>query len=204
MKVILNQDVHNLGEEGDVKEVARGYARNYLLPQNLAVVHTKGNLALFEHRRAAIEKRKEEKRIEALSLKEKLQGLQITIDMTSGDTGRLFGSVTSANITEELQKLGFQVERKRIDLPEHSLKMTGTYTVKVRLYDNNIAELTLVITSPETRKKADKDEKEAQKEAGSSSARAVTTSGEGDEAPVETEAADGTDTPVSEDSSEDL
>ena len=69
MKVILNQDVHNLGEEGDVKDVAPGYARNYLIPQNLAVPHTKGNLALFEHRRAAIEKRKEEKRKEALSAK---------------------------------------------------------------------------------------------------------------------------------------
>ena len=162
MKVILNQDVHNLGEEGDVKDVAPGYARNYLIPQNLAVPHTKGNLALFEHRRAAIEKRKEEKRKEALSLKEKLSGLKITIDMTSGDTGRLFGSVTNANIADELQKLGFQIERKRIELPEHALKMTGVYSVKVKLYDNNVAELELTITSPETRKKAERDaEKEA-------------------------------------------
>lgn len=153
MKVILNQDVHNLGEEGDVREVAPGYARNYLIPQGLAVLHTKGNLALFDSRRAAIEKRKEEKKKDALSLKEKLDGLSITIETSSGDTGRLFGSVTNATVAEELGRQGFEIERKRIELPEHALKMTGTYTVKVKLYDSNVAEITLEITSPEVRRK---------------------------------------------------
>ncbi|MDR1894885.1 MAG: 50S ribosomal protein L9 [Spirochaetales bacterium] len=153
MKVILNQDVHSLGEEGDVKEVAPGYARNYLIPQKLAAPHTKANLILFENRRAAIAKRKEEKRQEALSLREKLNNLKLTIDVSSGDTGRLFGSVTSANIADELNKLGFVIERKRIELPEHSLKMTGSYRIKIKLYDNNVAEVALEITSPEIRKK---------------------------------------------------
>ncbi|MBI9101377.1 MAG: 50S ribosomal protein L9 [Spirochaetales bacterium] len=154
MKVILNQDVHNLGEEGDIKDVAPGYARNYLIPQDLAVLHNKANVALFEHRRAAIEKRKEEKRLAALSLKEQLNGIELTIEMTSGETGKLFGSVTSANVAEELQKQGHQIERKRIELPEHALKNVGTYEFKIKLYDSHVAELTLIITSPESRKRA--------------------------------------------------
>jgi len=153
VKVILNQDVHNLGEEGDVREVAPGYARNYLIPQGLAVLNTKGNLALFESRRNAIEKRKEEKRKDALSLKERLDGLTLTIETSSGDTGRLFGSVTNATVAEELAKQGFEIERKRIELPEHALKMTGNYKVRIKLYDNNVSEVTLVITSPEVRRK---------------------------------------------------
>jgi large subunit ribosomal protein L9 len=159
-----------LGEEGDIKEVAPGYARNYLIPQKLAVAHTKSNLILFEHRRAAIAKRKEEKRQEALSLKEKLNELKLVLDVSSGDTGRLFGSVTSANIAEELSRQGFQIERKRIELPEHSLKMTGFYRVKVKLYDNNTAELNLEITSPEARKKAAALAAQAEKAAAKSSA----------------------------------
>lgn len=155
MKIILNHDVHNLGEEGDVREVAPGYARNYLIPQGFAVLHTAGNLALFNSRRAAIEKRKEEKRLESLSLKERLDGLSLTIETTSGETGRLFGSVTSATVMDELGKQGFEIERKRIELPEHSLKMTGSYKARVKLYDNNIAEINLEITSPEVRKKAE-------------------------------------------------
>lgn len=154
MKVILNQDVHNLGEEGDIKDVAPGYARNYLIPQDLAVPHNKMNLSLFEHRRAAIEKRKEEKRHAALSLKDQLEGLELTIEMTSGESGKLFGSVTSANVAEELQKQGYQIERRRIELPDHSLKNVGQYNFKIKLYDNNVADLMLVITSPESRKKA--------------------------------------------------
>ncbi len=185
MKVILNQDVHNLGEEGDVKNVTPGYARNYLIPQDLAVPHNKMNLALFEHRKAAIEKRKEEKRTAALSLKERLEGLVITIDISSGDTGRLFGSVTNANIVEELQKQGLQIERKRIELPEHALKMVGTYPFKIKLYDNNVAELTLIITSPEMRKKAASDE--AAKETVEEPA---VVKNEAEEAPVEEAAAD--------------
>lgn len=152
MKVILNQDVHNLGEEGDVKEVASGYARNYLIPKGFAVMHSKGNLALFDSRRAVIEKRKEEKRSEALSLKEKLDGLSIVIETNSGETGRLFGSVTNATVEEALGKQGFEIEKKRIELPEHALKTTGKYKVKIKLYDSNVSMIDLEITSPEQRK----------------------------------------------------
>ncbi len=145
MKVILYQDVTGLGEEGDIKEVARGYARNFLLPKKLAVLHTKENLAQLEHRRAAIEKRKDEKRKEALGLKERLEAEQITFTMPAGENGKLFGSVSSAMVAAELEKRGFQIEKKRIEIPDHTIRATGTYKVRIRLYDKEEATVKLVV-----------------------------------------------------------
>jgi len=145
MKIILNKDVDNLGEEGDICEVARGYARNYLFPKELALAHTKQNIALIENRRSGIEKRKEEKRQNALSLKERLENTEIVIKMNSGQGGKLFGSVTNAMISDELQKEGIEVEKKRIEVSSHTIKMIGTYPVRVRLYDNNEAQLKITV-----------------------------------------------------------
>ncbi len=147
MKIILNEDVYNLGEEGDVCDVARGYARNYLFPKQLAFPYTKENIANFESRKASIEKRKEEKRQQALSLKERLDDKEVVITMNAGQGGKLFGSVTSAMIVEELQKEGIEVEKKKIDFKSQSVKMVGTYPVTVKLYENNEAELKLKVVS---------------------------------------------------------
>jgi len=147
MKIILNEDVYNLGEEGDVCDVARGYARNYLFPKQLAFPHTKENIANFESRKASIERRKEDKRQQALSLKERLDGKEVVITMNAGQGGKLFGSVTSAMIVEELQKEGIEVEKKKIDFKSQSVKMVGTYPVTVKLYENNEAELKLKVVS---------------------------------------------------------
>ena len=135
MKVILTQDVVNLGEEGDVRVVKDGYARNYLLPTGAAVIYNKGNAAIFASRAAQIEKRKEEKRAEARSLKEKLDSLEIRIVVSAGESGKLFGSVTSQMVQEELKKAGFDIERKKIEVATHAIKMTGTYSVLVHLYE---------------------------------------------------------------------
>lgn len=148
MKIILSKDVQNLGEEGDIREVARGYARNYLIPQGFGVAYTKQNLALLEGRKKAIEQRKEEKRDRAKGLKERIEGLDITIQMTAGETGRLFGSVTNAMIVEELSKLGIEVERKRIEIPEHTIKTVGNFVVKVKLYGSEIASLKVTVEGP--------------------------------------------------------
>jgi large subunit ribosomal protein L9 len=147
MKIILNQDVANLGEEGDVVVVKDGYARNYLLPTGTAVLFTKTNQALFASRTAAIEKRKEEKRALAASLKEKLDNMVITLVVSAGDSGKLFGSVTSSMIQEELAKQGIEIERKRIEVATHTIKMTGTYTVRVRLYEDESSVIKLVVES---------------------------------------------------------
>ncbi len=147
MKIILNQDVYNLGEEGDVCVVANGYARNFLIPQKLASIFNKQNIAMFESRKAAIEKRKEEKRLASAGLKDKIEAITLELKVSSGDTGKLFGSVTNANVAEELKKEGITVERKKIELPGHTIKMIGEFIVKVKLYGNETADLKLVIKS---------------------------------------------------------
>ena len=145
MKVILNLDVVGLGEEGDIKEVANGYARNFLLPKKLAILHTRENLAGLQHRMSAIEKRREEKRQEALGLKERLEAEEIKFSMPAGDNGKLFGSVSSAMVAAELEKRGFQIEKKRIEIPDHTIRTVGSFKIKVKLYDKEEAMVKLTV-----------------------------------------------------------
>jgi large subunit ribosomal protein L9 len=145
MKVILNQDVIGLGEEGDIKDVANGYARNYLLPKKLAVPNTHEYLVILEHKRAAIEKRKETKRLEAAGLKERLEAEEIRFSVPAGENGKLFGSVSNVNVAVELEKKGFQIEKKRIEIPEHAIRAVGTYKIRIRLYDKEEATVKLVV-----------------------------------------------------------
>ncbi|HKL59450.1 MAG TPA: 50S ribosomal protein L9 [Sphaerochaeta sp.] len=147
MKIILNQDVVNLGEEGDVVIVKDGYARNYLLPTKAAVLFNKTNMSLFAARERAITKRKNEKRSEASDLKSKLDETTITLVLSAGESGKLFGSVTNSMVQEELAKLGFVVERKRIEVSSHTIKMIGTYSVRIRLYEEESAEISIVVES---------------------------------------------------------
>jgi len=145
MKVILNQDVTGLGEEGDIKEVAPGYARNYLLPKKLAVPHTKEFLAQLGHKRAAIENRKETKRLEAAGLKERLEAEEIKFSLPAGENGKLFGSVNNANVVTELEKKGYAIEKKRVEIPDHTIRNTGTYRIRIRLYDKEEATVKVVV-----------------------------------------------------------
>ena len=160
MKVILNVDVKHLGEEGDVKDVANGYARNYLFPRSLAVPCNDVTLAHFEGRRADIEARKDEKRKAAAGLKERLEGAVLTISMSAGANGKLYGAVTNQTIADELAKLGFEVERKRIEVPGLTLKSVGKYTVIIHLYESATAEVPVVIEA-----QSGKDSKEESKKA---------------------------------------
>jgi large subunit ribosomal protein L9 len=147
MKIILNKDVQNVGEEGDVCDVARGYARNYLLPRGLGLQYNAQNLALIEQRRASIEKRKEEKRQAAMSVKERLNNEELVFTMASGEKGQLFGSVNSQHIAERLERMGIDVERRKIDVPEGTIKSLGRHSVKVKLYGGEEADLTVVVNS---------------------------------------------------------
>jgi large subunit ribosomal protein L9 len=149
MKVILNTDVNNLGEEGDVKDVAAGYARNFLIPKGMVLPYSRQNMALIESRRATIEKRKEDKREQAKGAKERLEGEPLTIKMTAGEKGKLFGSVTSGAIAEQLEKRGVEVERKKIDIEDGTIKTLGTHTVRVRLYGEEEAQLKVVVEPDE-------------------------------------------------------
>lgn len=165
MKVILNVDVKYLGEEGDVKTVANGYARNYLLPRALAVPYTPETAALFESRKAEIEARKEIKRQNARSLKEKLEGATFEISMPSGSNGKLYGAVTTQIISDLLNKNGFEIERKRIDLPGSTIKSVGSYHATLKLYEDQTAEIVIVVKAQESEdgKNSDKADKKENK-----------------------------------------
>jgi large subunit ribosomal protein L9 len=145
MKVILNKDLATLGEEGDVKDVARGYARNYLFPRGIALPYTPKTVKLFEARKDEIEARKAQKRQDALGLKERLETLELSITMPAGVNGRLYGAVTSQTIADELAKQGFQIERKRIDLGGTGFKSAGKYKAVIKLYENSSAEIQITI-----------------------------------------------------------
>lgn len=150
MKVILNVDVKSLGEEGDVKNVATGYARNFLLPRNLAVPYNEATAALFEARKAEIEARKEVKRANAKSLKEKLESASFEIAMPAGSNGKLYGAVTAHVVAEALAKAGFEIERKRIDLPGLAIKSVGNYHAVIRLYEAQSAEIKIAVVAQDS------------------------------------------------------
>ena len=145
MKVILNVDVKSLGEEGDVKNVANGYARNFLLPRNLAVPYNEATVLMFEARKAEIEARKEQKRKDSASLKDKLEALNVEVSMPAGANGKLYGAVSAHIVAEALAKLGFEIERKRIELPGAAIKSVGTYKITIKLYEAQTAEIHVVV-----------------------------------------------------------
>jgi large subunit ribosomal protein L9 len=149
MKVILNKDLSTLGEEGDVKDVAKGYARNYLFPRGIALPYTPQTVKLFEARKEQIEAKKAQKRQDALGLKERLENLELSISMPAGANGRLYGAVTSQTVVEELAKQGFQIDRKRIDLAGVGVKNVGKYKATIKLYENSQAEIQIIIVGQE-------------------------------------------------------
>ena len=153
MKVILNQDVKHLGEEGDVKDVANGYARNFLFPRNLAVPCNDATIAYFDSRKAEIEAKKASKRADAASLKDKLEATVITLVMPAGTNGKLYGAVTNQTVMDEFKKLGFEIERKRIELPGLTFKSVGKYHATVHLYESATAIVQVIVEAqPEAEK----------------------------------------------------
>ena len=189
MKIILNQDVVNLGEEGDVVVVKDGYARNYLLPTGAAVLYNKTNAAIFASRAAQIEKRKAEKRAQSASMKEKLDATVLNLVVPAGESGKLFGSVTSTMVQEALSKLGLEVERKRIEVATHAIKMVGTYSVIVHLYENEFSTVKLVVESEEMVRERKAAEAKAEAEAkAKAEAEAEAAAAAAAEAEAETEA----------------
>ena len=190
MKIILNQDVPNLGEEGDVCVVKDGYARNYLLPTGAAVLYNNENLSVFKSRAAAIEKRKIAKREASASLKEQLDSVTLKLVVSASETGRLFGSVTSLMIQEELAKLGYNIERKRIEVATHTIKQVGMYSARIHLYENASSVIKLDVVSEAEQKAAERAAAKAAKEAEEAAAKAAKEAAEAAEAqaPAEEEA----------------
>ena len=133
MEIILRQAVESLGHPGDVVTVKNGYARNYLLPRGFAFEATPGNLKRINAERSRLEAAENERRDGASDLAKKLEEVQLTFSARVGDEGKLFGSVTSADIAEQLAAQGFNIERRLIDLHE-PIKALGVYRVPVKLH----------------------------------------------------------------------
>jgi large subunit ribosomal protein L9 len=144
MKVILKQDVANLGKRGELKEVAPGYARNHLLPRGLAVEATAQRLKEWQQQKAKIEAENREQEEVARQQADLLSRQNLVFTMPAGEGGRLFGSVTPGDIADKLKQSGFEVDKKRIEL-EEPIKLIGNFKAFVRLYPGVKAELSIVV-----------------------------------------------------------
>src|SRR5256714_15102175 len=133
MEVILRQAVENLGKPGDVVKVSNGYARNFLLPRGVAFEATSGNLKRSAQEKSGLEAAENERRNTAQGLAEKLEQVSLTFSARVGDEGKLFGSVTAADIAHQLESQGFQIEKRQIDLHE-PIRALGVYRVPIRLH----------------------------------------------------------------------
>ena len=133
MEVILREDIEKLGSRGEVVKVASGYARNFLLPKRLAVVATESNKKIIEQERHAHVRREAKLVDEAQDLSKLLTGVSVTIAQKAGENNQLFGSVTPADIAAALEKQGYTVDRKKIQMDE-PIKTLGDFKVAVRLH----------------------------------------------------------------------
>jgi len=148
MEVILKEDVPKLGARGEVVKVAEGYGRNYLLPRKLAIEATAANRAVIEQMKQASARRAERERADAQALAGNFEGVSLTFYRKAGEREHLFGSVTSGDIAEELEQRGFNVDRRKIVLPE-PLKTVGEFTVPIRLH-KDVATSVKVVVEKET------------------------------------------------------
>lgn len=146
LELILREDVAHLGRRGDVVQVKNGYARNYLLPQKLAVPLTEGNRKVVEQQKAAALRHEASEKSEIEQLAAMLASLTLTIARKAGETGALFGSVTSLDIGEALQQQGYEIDRRKI-LLEEPLKQLGEYQIPLRLHREVTASVTVQVVA---------------------------------------------------------
>jgi large subunit ribosomal protein L9 len=151
VKLLLNESIRNLGRVGDVVEVSSGYARNYLLPQGLAVEPTKGNLKKIEARRQEVLAQEAAKRAEQAQIIGKLAGVEVTLERRANEQGHLFGSVSATDIAKQLQAMGYSVEGEDVLLPG-KLDHIEKYTVTVKFADDLKQEIKVWV-SPDSESK---------------------------------------------------
>lgn len=146
MRVILQKDVPNLGEAGDTKDVSTGYARNFLLPRKLVIAASEGSKKALQHQKKLIEIKKDKRKKEQEKLIGALSAVELTIPAYAGDEGKLFGSITSMDISKKLAELGYNIDKRKIQLSE-AVKQTGNYTVQIKLDTGVTAEVKLKVES---------------------------------------------------------
>ncbi|MDN5752958.1 MAG: 50S ribosomal protein L9 [Nitrosospira sp.] len=145
MQIILMEKVANLGQLGDVVKVKNGYARNFLIPQGKAKRATQAAIAEFEVKRAELEKTQAEVLAAAQAHAARLDGLMVQITQKAGVDGKLFGSVTNADIEEALKEQGFEIERSMIRMPQGSLKQVGDYPLTIALHSDVQAHIVVSV-----------------------------------------------------------
>ncbi len=145
MQVLLLKDIKRLGKAGDIRTVADGYARNYLLPRGLAVLATSGAVRRTEVQKAIEEQREERVRTDSAALAERLSDITLTFKVKAGERGRLYGSVTSADIAEEIERrTGQPVDKRKVEL-EEAIRLLGTHKVAIRFLPGVVAEVTVEV-----------------------------------------------------------
>jgi large subunit ribosomal protein L9 len=145
LEVLLLKDIKRLGKAGEVRKVADGYARNYLIPRGLAVLASPGAIRRTEVQKAIEEQREERIRTDGSALAEHLTGINLTFKVKASEKGRLYGSVTAADIAAEIEKqTGHPIDKRKVEL-EEPIHLLGTHKVPVRLMPNLVPEITVVV-----------------------------------------------------------
>ena len=144
--VLLREDMDNLGGRGEIVKVKAGYARNYLLPKGLASLATKGNIKQIEQERSALLKKAAHDKATAEAQAEQMSSIALSFERKAGESGQLFGSVTSMDIAQALQAKGYEIDRRKINLKD-VIKETGEYTVPVKLHREVTLNVPVTVTA---------------------------------------------------------
>jgi len=144
MKVVLKDDVKNLGKMGQIADVADGFARNYLLPRGLAIEANTKNVKSMEHEKRIIQEKAKKIRNSALDLSQKISAMTLVIKAKAGEEGKLFGAVTTMDIAEQMKNEGVEIDKKRIFLDE-PIKRLGTYSVSVKVHPEVSTQLNVQV-----------------------------------------------------------
>jgi large subunit ribosomal protein L9 len=162
--VLLREDIDTVGGRGEIVRVRAGYARNFLLPQGIASLATKGNVKQIEQERAALLKKAAIEKATAEAQREQMENISLEFERKAGEHGTLFGSITSMDIAEALQAKGYEIDRKRIALRQ-PIKETGEYTVNVKLHREVLLPVTVTVTAEGGEIVEDKPVKKGKKKA---------------------------------------
>ncbi len=148
MEIILQKDIDELGLEGDIINVTRGYARNYLIPKGLGIEATPQNLKAFELKKKKIEVKRLKAKEDALRLKQLVEGILIKFSHKAGEEGKLYGSITTMDIADRLEQEGILIDRRKIVL-DRPIKTIGEFNIPVKLYPEVTGSLRVVVTQEE-------------------------------------------------------
>ncbi len=149
VQVILSEDVHALGDAGEIVTVKPGYARNYLIPKGMAMIATAERVNEVEHKKRVINEKLAKELSDLNAVKNKLHGMKLEVTAQAGDEGKLFGSVTAANLAELIAEKGLEVDRRKIQLSE-PIKSIGEHTVSVRLRSDVMADFKVTVVAANT------------------------------------------------------